>query len=316
MQRIAGIGATAQNTFTEGDPARGIPATVVTAAWLNTMQEEIIAVITAAGIPLNAASNNQLKTAIDTIIAATGQVLSQAQITALLNHINTAHQPLLTAADAQSTAILSYADANTLIKTGFYNGFGKNWAIQADWQYMIVIRHTSVASDFTFQEAFDFYTDQSFQRRSNNGVWSPWVRSSGNSMVGKVIAFAGTTPLSGWLECNGTAVSRNAYADLFNVIGITFGGGNGTTTFNIPDLRGEFVRGWDHAKGVDAGRVLGSWQADMLKSHTHTYSRPGAGGAITSAYYYSQGLPTQNSGATGGIETRPRNVAMMYCIKY
>jgi microcystin-dependent protein len=66
---------------------------------------------------------------------------------------------------------------------------------------------------------------------------------------------------TGYLECSGQAVSRATYADLFNVLGTSFGAGDGSTTFNLPDLRGEFIRGWDHGRSIDSGRSFGSSQA-------------------------------------------------------
>ncbi len=63
-----------------------------------------------------------------------------------------------------------------------------------------------------------------------------------------------------FLPCDGSAISRTTYADLFDVIGTVFGVGDGSTTFNVPDLRGEFIRGWDNGAGVDSGRTFGSWQ--------------------------------------------------------
>ena len=121
----------------------------------------------------------------------------------------------------------------------------------------------------------------------------------------------------GWLECDGSAVSRTTYSSLFAIIGTTFGEGDESTTFNLPDLRGEFVRGWDNERGVDSERVLGSSQEDELKSHTHFV---GAGTTMGSLHpYVSNAINTLSStitvGATGGTETRPRNIALMYIIK-
>ena len=90
-----------------------------------------------------------------------------------------------------------------------------------------------------------------------------------NSRVGEVCAFARTSAPSGFLKCNGAAISRTTYAALFSVIGTTFGAGDGSTTFNVPDLRGEFIRGWDDARGVDSCRVLGSWQDGQNSWHSH-----------------------------------------------
>ncbi|MGE5553290.1 MAG: phage tail protein [Betaproteobacteria bacterium] len=136
----------------------------------------------------------------------------------------------------------------------------------------------------------------------------------------KVVAYS--TPEPGWLECNGAAVSRSAYAALFAAIGTTFGAGDGTTTFNLPDLRGEFIRGWDHGRGVDPGRALGSWQADELKSHRHTtnftgYYATGADARDGFGYdFYNDKSFSRDTTYTGGSETRPRNVAFMFVIKY
>lgn len=92
---------------------------------------------------------------------------------------------------------------------------------------------------------------------------------------GEVKAFARSAAPDGWLKCNGAAVSRTTFAALFAVIGTTYGNGNGTTTFNLPDLRGEFLRGWDDGRGIDAGRNLGSAQAQQLLQHNHAVTDPG-----------------------------------------
>lgn len=77
---------------------------------------------------------------------------------------------------------------------------------------------------------------------------------------GLIMMWPKNTAPSGYLECAGQAISRTTYADLFDELGTSYGVGDGTTTFNLPDLRGEFVRGWDHGRGVDAGRTIGSNQ--------------------------------------------------------
>ena len=134
--------------------------------------------------------------------------------------------------------------------------------------------------------------------------------------TGAVFAFAMNAPPTGYLECDGTAVSRTTYADLFAVIGTTFGVGDGSTTFNLPELRGEFVRGWDNGRGVDTARAFGSAQADELKAHTHTEQRNNNVDTGSSRPGGNDGsLETVNTGSTGGAETRPRNIAMLYAIK-
>jgi microcystin-dependent protein len=148
---------------------------------------------------------------------------------------------------------------------------------------------------------------------------------------GTVIWTARNSAPTGYLKANGAAISRSTYADLFAAIGTTFGSGNGSTTFNLPDLRGEFVRGWDDGRGADSGRAFGSSQADEYKSHTHGVTDPGhihsgSAGRVTpgiSVAFSGNGIGDRNITATtgisignsGGTETRPRNVALLACIK-
>ncbi len=134
---------------------------------------------------------------------------------------------------------------------------------------------------------------------------------------GMVMYFANSTAPGGWLECNGAAISRITYADLFDAIGIVYGSGDGVTTFNIPDLRGEFIRAWDAGRGGDPSRAIGSSQADEIKSDLHTYQQTTTGNVFVgqdTAGNFAR--TTVNTSSTGGTETRPRNVAMMACIKF
>ena len=141
--------------------------------------------------------------------------------------------------------------------------------------------------------------------------------SSVGSPTGSVISFAGSSAPSGWLLCSGQNENRATYANLFNVIGETFGAGDGSTTFGIPDLRGEFVRGWDNGRGVDSGRNFGSSQQDEFKEHSHSYSEPNnLGNSFASGpFALFEGKTGANTSSEGGNETRPRNVALNYIIK-
>lgn len=113
-----------------------------------------------------------------------------------------------------------------------------------------------------------------------------------------VAHFARSTAPAGWLKANGAAVSRVAYAELFAAIGTTYGVGDGFTTFNLPDLRGEFVRGWDDGRGVDGGRALGSSQSGSIQSHAHSGSSADAGGHSHSGTAQSGG--SHNHSASSG----------------
>ncbi len=94
---------------------------------------------------------------------------------------------------------------------------------------------------------------------------------------GAVCWFARSTPPEGYLVCNGNTVSRRTYKLLFEAIGTIYGKGDGKTTFNLPDCRGEFIRGWDNGRGVDADRVFGSAQSHAIQSYTHTAMSEEAG---------------------------------------
>ena len=134
--------------------------------------------------------------------------------------------------------------------------------------------------------------------------------------VGGVLAFAGTSVPNGWLECNGGQVSRTTYSALFSVLGTLYGIGDGSTTFNLPELRGEFIRGYDNARGVDVSRSLGSWQDDSFESHTHSAATmSGALGNLGLGGGSDTTPTTSATTSSGGSETRPRNIAMMYIIK-
>lgn len=141
---------------------------------------------------------------------------------------------------------------------------------------------------------------------------------------GMVGEFARNTAPTGWLKANGAAVPRTTYAALFAAIGTTFGVGDGSTTFTLPDLRGEFIRGWDDGRGVDSGRAFGSAQAGLIQSHTHALSNGGTNLLASNGTGLTLVGPAAgssiNAGATiqsaGGAETRPRNVSLLACIKF
>lgn len=90
--------------------------------------------------------------------------------------------------------------------------------------------------------------------------------------TGSTQMFAGTSAPRGWLIADGRAVSRTTYAALFAVIGTTYGNGDGSTTFNLPDMRGVVVRGVDRGRNLDPSRVQGSYQGDLFASHSHNNS--------------------------------------------
>ncbi|WP_325436274.1 phage tail-collar fiber domain-containing protein [Pseudomonas nitroreducens] len=116
-------------------------------------------------------------------------------------------------------------------------------------------------------------------------------------MVGQISAFARSTAPAGWFKANGAAVSRTAFPELFAAIGTTFGAGDGSTTFNLPDLRGEFLRGWDDGRGVDAGRAFATVQGGQNASHNHSATATAnASASATNAGYHRHNVWTGGAG--------------------
>jgi microcystin-dependent protein len=139
---------------------------------------------------------------------------------------------------------------------------------------------------------------------------------------GAIMAFAMNSAPAGWLQANGAAVSRTTYDDLFAAISTTYGVGNGSTTFNLPDLRGYFVRGSGTNSDGTASGTFGQKQADALGSHTHTITAgqqngTSSGCGIDNTFQKAQdsSCGTVTTSSAGSTETRPNNIAMLYCIK-
>lgn len=145
--------------------------------------------------------------------------------------------------------------------------------------------------------------------------------------VGVPVPWPSATPPTGWLKCNGAAFSAEEYPELAKAY----------PTNKLPDLRGEFIRGWDDGRGVDSGRGLLSLQSSQNLSHSHDDLGSMGGSAVgvpgtTSVYakkYYgsNEGYQTRPAGGwsgsasgltsleSGGNESRPRNVAFNYIVR-
>ena len=228
----------------------------------------------------------------------------------------------------------------------------------------------------TFTAPVDGTNGQVLQT-NGSGVLS--FATFGSVPAGSVFCFAAQSPPTGYLECNGQVLARSGtYANLFAAIGTAFNtGGESSSQFRLPDLRGEFVRGYDHGRGVDSGRnVAHNVQGAQFGQHNHSFSATASGSGTTStksltgtAFQISEtfsaapsptgvfskganqngqltpGNPdtsgtgtlqidashnhtitisninvsgnTGNQGGTGNSsETRPRNIALMYIIKF
>ncbi len=208
----------------------------------------------------------------------------------------------------------------------------------------------------TFADALP--TSQSFVSVSNTGILSNIAPDDTTTSIvggllkanlppGMLMTFAGSGGLAGWVLCDGATLSRTTYADLFTAIGTAWGTGDGSTTFNIPDLRGMFLRGVSGGSGNDpdassrtasgpggnTGNNVGSYEGDTFRSHQHNITDPGhthtatwssspAGssrGFVTNANAGTGNISTNTTGITinntGGNETRPINIYVNYYIK-
>lgn len=156
---------------------------------------------------------------------------------------------------------------------------------------------------------------------------------------GVVFPFAGSTAPYGYLVCDGSAISRADYPSLFAALGTSHGSGDGSTTFNLPDYRGRFMRGVDGTAGRDpdkasrthpvtgavVGDAVGSLQNAETGDHTHLSSAfsdngwPSGSGDRQNSYYFmnaSKGTDYQLPiNGNGGSETRPKNISVNYIIK-
>jgi len=173
-----------------------------------------------------------------------------------------------------------------------------------------------------------------------------YVDSNAGVPTGSEITWATATLPTGWLEENGAAISRSTYSALFAVIGTEYGAGDGSSTFNLPDARGEFIRGWDHGAGTDpdaaartnrgdgtAGDVIGSKQLDQFQGHIFSVRGNNnnggdpqdsniifhiAGSALNNLNSITTGAQSDGTNGTPrtGEETRARNTYRMIIIKY
>lgn len=150
--------------------------------------------------------------------------------------------------------------------------------------------------------------------------------------AGVITQWPRETPPAGWLELDGSLLSRSSYAALYAVLGTRYGAGDGSTTFALPDMRGRFVRAWDHGAGRDpdaatrtnrgdgqTGDAVGTLQTGQIQSHAHTITGSLGLGTDIGGTIQRDGNSaewTDDGAAAGGNETRPLNIAAMYIIKY
>ena len=330
---------TPDKIFHDGDGVSEL-GTILPAWWLNQIQGELLGVLELVSIAPNKTNTKQLKTAIDKLF--------------------TTKAAEATAAKAD-TKKLTTEDLNSITFPGIY-GQRLNVNATAERNYptrkagSLLSMPSAYNSDTdiaSHQIYIPFDADEIWRRgKDYSGNWTEWskltvspadlsaaIQSSIPS--GTVIHFAGQTAPTGWLKANGAAVSRTAYAALFAAIGTTYGAGDGHSTFNLPDLRGEFIRGWDDGRGIDRGRALGSAQGDAIRNITgsiDTGSNSGhqlfdeatATGALAISQRRWKAWTNENADGRNNPaafdfdasrvvptapENRPRNIALLACIK-
>jgi len=225
---------------------------------------------------------------------------------------------------------LNTPDLNTLTSVGMYYCYNPtnnptNPANKSGYLFV------SSLSDLFVEQTFTTFDGEKYFRTKNSGNWEIWKNLDEEIGVIKYSTF-NYVP-TGYLKVNGAEISRTTYANLFSKIGVTYGIGDGINTFNLPDLRGVFIRGLDEGRGLDSGRVLGSYQEDMFQNHLHDSPGNdyligiGSTGGLTGGTSFV--TPTTTTPATGfpvsdgingtpkvGAETRPKNISLMAIIKY
>lgn len=241
--------------------------------------------------------------------------------------------PFATDEDAN---VMSQADYAALAarQDGFQLGVASSQQLNKVWRQSSIIS-TAIAQFICDNQAADVLDNGEIPALVTQLKTAIQSFLGGNSTLvlpGTTVLWCAPVVPDGYLELAGQAISRTTYSALFALFGTTYGAGDGSTTFNLPDLRGEFVRGWDHGRSVDVGRDLGSTQGDAIRNITGNLSLVTGGGTGTGAFE-SNNTERQNhidapiSGTDSSFdfnaslvvptanENRPRNIALMYIIK-
>ncbi len=303
---------TPDKTFHDGDGVSEL-GTILPAWWLNQVQSELLAVLTAAGIQPDKSQPNQLLAALNRLAVVTtgNQEIGGDKTFTGLTTLKKGAIVADSVGDFNANQYLQIGANN--VNSYFYNKrSGKYLSMRNDGE----LRYDG-------------------KRLLNTDDLAGMIPS------GTVLYFAGQSAPAGWLKANGAAVSRTAYAALFAAIGTTYGAGDGRSTFNLPDLRGEFIRGWDDGRGVDTGRVFGSAQGDAIRNITGQFVSDDYNRSLVNEILGVFTMTKRNSSlsydaastvTTGGeylnaikfdasrvvptaAENRPRNIALLACIK-
>ncbi|NNH20898.1 hypothetical protein HLB01_17885 [Bordetella trematum] len=247
---------------------------------------------------------------------------------------------------------LGSADLDTIVIPGSY-GQNSNLGATLENNYPVAgaagTLDVGVAGSYIVTHTFTTFNPVRLFVRSRHSTtsWKPWVEYVSTDTVklkspaGRIAYMARRTAPPGWLKANGAAISVAAYPELDGAIycgdaanstadfgyRCTNGASPATTRSTtgefivLPDLRGEFTRGWDDGRGIDRSRAFGTYQSDTFKAHRHTLSTSvnrgvgGISGSLERVPFVSDSYEPETI-SEGGVETRPRNIALLACISY
>lgn len=267
---------------------------------------------------------------------------SEADPSALLDVQSTSKGMLLPRLTEQQRTLIESPATGLLVYQsdaieGFYFFDGTKWVLLLSGEEEDPVFTESVAADVANLGSGSIIT--SVEREKLEAL-----NAEAQAPVGTIMAFAGESSAvsSGWLLCDGTAYSRSDYGALFAIIGEYWGEGDGNTSFNVPDLRGMFLRGADMGTSNDPdtdtrtggsdNEMIGSRQEDAFQGHAHNaVYRNSNGGGTSNDYGIKSGNLEKTDGTLGvgdvleygaygtpraTTETRPANVYVNYIIKY
>ncbi|WP_080962419.1 phage tail protein [Chromobacterium subtsugae] len=313
--------------FHDGNPYTGELGTIVTSDWLNgaqaaiqSSQQELLSVIKSSGQKADPARQDQLLQAVQSI------AWGSAQRPSTLAGYGISDGASKTDLKAAIDGVVAGAPGalNTLQELAAALGNDQNFAAS-------IAKLLAGKADKATTLAGYGITD---------GVSS--AQANMVAPAGQIAFFAMSQAPAGWLAANGMAVSRKDYAPLFAAIGTQYGAGDGGGTFNLPDLRGEFIRAWDDSGKIDPDspkRKVGDRQPQQTAAHKHVMpwgestaintspfgctaniGKWGSGSSDSDNRWYHSNDGSDYDGMVNppgviGAETRPHNVALLACIK-
>lgn len=175
----------------------------------------------------------------------------------------------------------AYLDINITSKTGNINIESVAGSINETSLDDLSLTSSNGAININSSENISLITGSNNQVTANNIINAPYIWQASYLLVptGGIMPFAGTSSPGGWLLCDGTAISRSTYSILFLVIGTTYGSGNGTTTFNLPDFRNRMPIGVSESYnlGITGGASTKTLSISEIPAHTHTGTTDSSG---------------------------------------